>query len=123
MWPKAETGTAIQAENGLYQLKTEFSDLDCAQLEDYVRITPPPPYGICIDRKEFRAQLMAIIDGSKPDMVILDPWNAAARDDRQKDYLETFDLIRGAIPINEEGCALGIVAHTHKPKVGERANG
>ncbi len=56
-------------------------------------------------------------------MVLLDPWNAAARDDRQKDYAETFDIIRAILPKGDDKPALGIVAHTRKPQTGERRSG
>jgi uncharacterized protein YoaH (UPF0181 family) len=59
----------------------------------------------------------------RPDVIIIDPWNAATRDDRARDYLETFNAIRAIIPAGEYGPAIGIVAHTRKPLVGERASG
>ena len=113
----------VQNENGRYRLKQEFSDLDWKALDDYVRVTPPPPYGMAFDRPEFRDQLAAIIAEFDPGVVILDPWNAAARDEKAKDYLATFDLIRSVIPAGDMAPALGILAHTRKPQVGERANG
>jgi len=54
---------------------------------------------------------------------MLDPWNAAAKDDRQRDYAETFDIIRAILPKGDDKPALGIVAHTRKPQTGERRNG
>jgi hypothetical protein len=51
------------------------------------------------------------------------PWSAAVRDDKAKEYLETFDAIRRVIPAGDAGPAIGIVAHTRKPHVGERASG
>jgi hypothetical protein len=55
--------------------------------------------------------------------VLIDPWNAAVRDDRQKDYLETFNDIRSVFPPGTNGPAIGIVAHTRKPQPNERAIG
>jgi hypothetical protein len=40
----------IQNENGRYRLKQEFSELDCETMDEFVRITPPPTYGLCFDR-------------------------------------------------------------------------
>jgi len=54
---------------------------------------------------------------------LIDPWNAIARDEKAKDYLETFQIIRNVFPSGDDGVALGIAAHTRKPTVGERANG
>lgn len=58
-----------------------------------------------------------------PDVVLIDPWNAAARDEKARDYLETFDLIRSVIPAGDTSPALGIVAHTRKPKNDEKTSG
>jgi hypothetical protein len=113
----------IQTENGRYRLKQEFTELDCETLDKFVRITPPPPYGLCFNRPEFRDQLSAEIAEFDPGLIILDPWNAAARDDRARDYLETYDAIRSVIPAGESSPAIGIIAHTRKPQQGERASG
>jgi AAA domain/CHC2 zinc finger len=113
----------IQTENGEFRLSKEFRELDCATLEDYIRVCPPPPYGLCFQRDEFRAQLAAAIADFKPDIVIYDPWNAAARDEKAREYLETFDALRSVLPVGDDAPALGIVAHTRKPKTDERASG
>jgi hypothetical protein len=113
----------IQTENGLFRLSKEFGELDCDALENYVRSCPPPSFGMCFGREDFRAQLAAAIRDFGPDVVILDPWNAATRDDKQKDYLDTFALIQLVIPAGDDGPALGIVAHTRKPKGDERTTG
>jgi len=113
----------IQTENGLFRLFKDFSELDCETLETYVRICPPPPLGMCFGREDFRVQVAKAIRNFAPDVVILDPWNAAARDDKQKDYLDTFALVRSIIPASDNSPALGIVAHTRKPKGDERTTG
>ena len=113
----------VQSENGRYRLKLEFADLDEKLLDPYLRITPPPPLGLCFGKREFREQLKAHIEAFRPDLVEIDPWNSVARDDKAKDYLESFDLIRDVIPPGEDGPALAIAAHTRKPSAGERANG
>jgi hypothetical protein len=59
----------------------------------------------------------------QPDVIIFDPWNAAARDDKAREYLETFELIRSVLPAGDNVPALGIVAHTRKPRADERATG
>lgn len=113
----------IQAENGLFRLSKEFGELDCDTLENYVWISEPPPFGLCLKREDFRAQLVAAIQKFQPDVIILDPWNSAARDDRQKDYLDTFAMIRSIIPAGDDSPAIGVVAHTRKPKGDERKTG
>ena len=113
----------VQNENGRSRLKTEFAGVDCPDLDEWVRVCPPPPRGLCFDRLEFREQLAAAIAQFQPDVIGLDPWNAAASNDQAKDYLETFDIIRSVIPAGDDAPALGIVAHTRKPKADERASG
>lgn len=113
----------IQNENGRYRLKMEFSDLDCAAMEESIRITPPPPYGLCFDRYEFRDQLAAQIAVFDPAVVIIDPWNAASRDDKAKGYLETLEDVRKVIRPGDMAPAIGILAHTRKPQLNERSSG
>jgi hypothetical protein len=113
----------IQTENGLFRLKKEFDELNCNALEDYVRICEPPPFGLCFGRDEFKTQLSGAISSFAPDVVIFDPWNAAARDEKARQYLDTFDELRSVLPLGENAPALGIVAHTRKPKADERASG
>ena len=113
----------IQTENGLFRLSKELGELDCDALEDYVRICEPPPYGLCFERDEFKDQLSKAIREFQPAVVIFDPWNAVARDEKARQYLETFEELRSVLPLGDNAPALGIVAHTRKPKTDERASG
>jgi len=112
----------LQNENGRARLKSELADLDLA-VEDYLRITVPPPFGLCFSRRDFRRDLERALASFRPDLVIIDPWNAVARDDKARDYLESFDLVRSVIGTGLDAPAILIVAHTRKPLPGERANG
>jgi hypothetical protein len=112
----------IQNENGRYRLSLEFANLDVTLLDDYLRISPPPPQGLCFSKALFREQLKELLDQFEPAVVILDPWNAVARDDKQKDYLESFELVQSILPGGDQRPALGIAAHTHKPTLEHRAN-
>jgi hypothetical protein len=98
----------LQSENSLHRLKTELTEINEPKLEGKFKITPPPPYGLCFQRREFRDQLRAELENFPPDIFIIDPWNAVARDDRAKDYLETFDYVRQVIPAGDNGPAIGI---------------
>ena len=113
----------VQTENGEFRLAREFAELDCDALDKYVRICPPPPYGLCFGRNDFREQLAAAIADFVPDVVIYDPWNAAAREQDSREYLDTFDAVKSVLPVGDDAPALGIVAHTRKPKTDERASG
>lgn len=88
-----------------------------------MRVCVPPPFGLTFDREDFRAALVKEIANFKPDVILLDPWNAVTRDDKAADYLETFRLIRSVIPAGDDAPALGIIAHTRKPKSDEKAGG
>ncbi len=113
----------IQNENGRYRLKMDFADVAGDSLDDYIRICEPPPNGMAFDRVEFRRALVQEIREFKPDLIIFDPWNSAARDDRQQAYLETMKQIQDVLPTGDDAPALVIVAHTRKPRADERANG
>jgi hypothetical protein len=113
----------IQTENGRYRLRQEFSALNCDGLEDWIRVSEPPPFGLTLSNPEFQQDIGAALQAFKPDCVILDPWNAAAKDDKQRDYCETFDALRNLLPTGKDKPALGIVAHTRKPAMNEKRTG
>ena len=66
---------------------------------------------------------MRRLNSFKPECVIFDPWNAAARDDKIRQYAETFDALRNLLPTGSDKPALGIVAHTRKPQPNEKRTG
>jgi hypothetical protein len=113
----------LQAENGRVRLKNEFADLNCAALDEFVRVCSPPPFGFAFERMDFCNQLRREIDKFRPDIFILDPWNRLARDDKAKDYGQAFELLQSVLPTGDDAPALGIVAHTRKPRIDERASG
>lgn len=113
----------VQAENGRVRLKNEFADLDCAALDEFVRVCSPPPYGFAFDRLDFCDELRREIEKFRPDVFILDPFNRLARDDKARDYAEAFEDLLAVLPTGDDAPALGIVAHTRKPRAEERANG
>ena len=113
----------VQAENGRVRLKNEFADLDCAALDEFVRVCSPPPFGFAFDRVAFCDQLRREIEIFQPDVFILDPFNRLARDDKARDYAEAFEDLLSVLPTGDDAPALGIVAHTRKPRADERASG
>lgn len=110
----------IQTENGVFRLSRIIKELGCPELRDHLQITKPPPYGLLFRRDDFRQQITALIASFNPDIVMIDPWNAVARDQEQVTYLETFQVIQSVLPTNT---ILGISAHTRKPQKDERASG
>ena len=113
----------VQTENGRFRLKQEFSVLKGFDLEESIRVSEPPPFGLLLTNPEFQSDIRAALRSFRPDCVILDPWNAAAKDDKQRDYAETFDAIRSLLPTGDDKPALGIVAHTRKPQLNEKRTG
>jgi len=113
----------IQTENGRFRLQQEFSALNCSDLEEWIRVSEPPPFGLTLSNPEFQQDIGAALQAFKPECVILDPWNAAAKDDKQKDYCETFDALRNLLPTGKDKPALGIVAHTRKPQLNDKRTG
>jgi len=112
-----------QSENGEFRLAREFAELDCETLENFVRVCPPPPYGLCFGRDGFREQLAAAIADFQPDVVVYDPLNAIAREQDSAEYLTTFDALKSVFPFGDDAPSLGVVCHTRKPKPDERASG
>jgi len=113
----------VQTENGRYRLKQEFSALDCDELENFIRVSEPPPFGLTLTNEEFKEDIKRALDSFKPENVIFDPWNAAAKDDKVKEYAETFDALRSLLPTGPDKPALGIIAHTRKPQPNEKRTG
>jgi hypothetical protein len=54
---------------------------------------------------------------------ILRDGGGLARDDKAKDYAQAFEELLAVLPTGDDAPALGIVAHTRKPRAEERANG
>lgn len=110
----------IQTENGMFRLSRNFRELDCDKLDEFVRICDPPPMGLALRQDDFYLMLRNEIAKFAPDVVVLDPFNSVARDQEQRTYLDTIDIVRSALPV---GTALVIIAHTRKPQAKERAVG
>jgi hypothetical protein len=114
----------IQNENGRYRLKRDLDEIgEIEGLDEYIRISEPPPEGLNFSSPEFCQSLAKIIEEFKPDIVCVDPWNAVAIDDGQRDYSEAFQRIAAVFPVGVNRPALGIIAHTRKPSTGERRKG
>jgi len=114
----------IQNENGRYRLKQEYTARGLGdEIEDSILVSEPPPYGMTLTHPEFQADVKATLDLFRPDLVIFDPWNAAAKDDKAADYSAAFDALRNILPKGADKPALGIVAHTRKPALGEIRKG
>lgn len=113
----------IQNENGRYRLAKEFSEIQADGLDEFIRISDPPAYGMAFDNVDFRSHLAEWLNDFRPSIVVIDPWNSVTRDDKARDYLETFQAIRAVLPKGDAAPALVIIAHTRKPKGDDRKTG
>jgi hypothetical protein len=113
----------LQCENGRVRLKSEYGARPNPALDDFVRVSPPPPFGFAFDDPEFLTQLQQAVMEFRPDVFLLDPWNRLARDEKGKDYREAYERILSVLPPGDEMPAVGIVAHTRKPSHNERTSG
>jgi hypothetical protein len=114
----------IQNENGRRRLMQEYRErAHIEKANDSILISEPPPFGLSFGDKAFADDLKESLNTFQPDLVMIDPWNAAARDDGQREYAEAFNQILSILPKGENKPAVGIVAHTRKPKSDERRTG
>lgn len=112
----------IQAENNQMRLMKEFSEIPAAQMERFVRVSLPPTMGLAFDRQEFQSAIIEYCEEFDPDLVVIDPWNRAVRDDGQRDYREALQNIQQSLP-GATPPALAIVAHTRKARDNEKKMG
>lgn len=113
----------IQNENSAYRLAQNFNGLDCAMLENYVRIVEPPEFGMLLHSDEFRKELcdkIAEFLGDESSVVAFDPFNAGAPDQEQRTYLDTFSLLKSLLPPK---ASLLIAHHLRKPQTAEMSKG
>jgi hypothetical protein len=113
----------LQAENGLVRLASEYREhVKRADLDEWVRVSGDADV-FAFDDADFQAEFKAAVAEFAPDVIVLDPWNRATRDSMEKDYRAAFDAILACLPEGDARPALLIVAHTRKPRMGERVSG
>ncbi|MCB1099691.1 MAG: AAA family ATPase [Verrucomicrobiae bacterium] len=106
----------LQAENGPARLKAEFADIDTGtcELDDWLRVTPPPIYGMPFDDPDFRLAIRDTLEAWKPGVIVLDPFNRITMDDKVKDFRKGLDNILETLPEGPERPAIVIVHHLRK---------
>lgn len=112
----------IQAENGLVRLSAEYGELDATALQGWVKVSGNADTLDFADLEVKRGIQEVLLD-FRPDLVVLDPWNRATRDNMEKDYRETFNSVLACLDVLDPRPALVICAHTRKPRQGEKAHG
>jgi hypothetical protein len=119
----------IQNENGLARLQNEIGEIHAKlkangiDFDDWCLVTDPPPYGLQFHHEDFRAQVTEAILDFKPDIIVIDPWNAVAQRVQQEDYLSAFEHVKSVIAKMSPRPHVNIAAHTRKPKAEERHSG
>ncbi len=114
----------IQNENGRFRLRGEYRARSITtEIEDSIRVSEPPAYGMTLEHPDFLRDVRLALDSFQPDVVLFDPWNSAARDDKAKDYGSAFDALKQMLQTGAKRPALGIIAHTRKPTMGEKRIG
>ncbi len=113
----------LQAENGLVRLSSEYRDhLKGCDLDEWVKVSGDVDM-FAFESEDFCTEFRAEIEAFGPDVIVLDPWNRAARDSMEKDFRAAFDAILSCMATGDKRPALMIVAHTRKPRMGEKVNG
>ena len=118
----------LQNENGLCRLHRDLEAIGeqfgpAAALDESVKISAPPAYGLALSNPYFRAELKATVKDFAPNLVILDPFNATLRDAQERDFQEALARLREVLAASptEPGCL--ILHHLRKPKAEDRHRG
>lgn len=114
----------IQAENGRHRLKQEVEG-SCdkpEELDDWIRITTPPSFGLALHESGFRQALEQEIANFRPGLVVFDPWNRACEGDKQADYRVALDRLLECLPTRDEDKPGVLILH-HLRKQGKEATG
>ncbi|MFT5108925.1 MAG: hypothetical protein ACI9UA_004570 [Pseudoalteromonas tetraodonis] len=108
----------IQVENGEFRMKGEFTDIGepaGVDLDDWVRVTPPPPFGMDFLDTEFQDDVRALIADFQPGVIVIDPWNRVAGDDNVRSYKAAIEAIMACLPpASEQRPAIAIIHHLRK---------
>ena len=114
----------IQSENGLARLHRDFEQItNVTDLDDWIRISSFPGYrGFEFSNPNFREDVKAMLREFKPELVIIDPWNACVRDSMEKDFLEGFERLREIMAEVPNATCL-IIHHLRKPRAEDRHKG
>lgn len=113
----------IQGENGLARLKDEYSLHDCTVLDDWIRVSDVPAFGMSVDDPEFVAQVVAMIKEFRPDLIIIDPFNHIVTDEKYKEQREAIRLVQSIVAASGSQAAVLFVHHLRKGRDGERPRG
>ena len=110
----------VQVENGAFRLKNELAAVETpagTDLDEWLKISPPPPYGLDFGSDDFCEEVKATIESWEPGVVVLDPWNRVCGDDDIRSYRKSLETLFSVLPADmEKRPALVIVHHLRKRK-------
>ncbi|SKB04163.1 AAA domain-containing protein [Prosthecobacter debontii] len=111
----------IQNENGLVRVRNELRAIQVQghDLDDWLHITPPPPFGIGFTDPVFREELQVWLQQIQPGILAIDPWNRCVDDDKARDYRAVIEAIHSVIPAEIPKPAIVIVHHLRKQSLGD----
>lgn len=114
----------LQSENGLTRLHRDMLSMPQFEaVDDMVRISEPPDLGLMLSNAGFRAELRSVMEEFAPQLLILDPWNNAVRDEMAREYAEGLTFLKEITSSGPEKCATLILHHVRKPREGDRQRG
>lgn len=114
----------IQAENNLLRMIMDAKRVEMPEeLDDHLRILEFDWGAVSLDSGKLVEALQKLMLEFEPDLVIIDPWNQFATDDKPKETKETLDAIKRILDAAKKPPACMIVAHHRKKREGDAHKG
>lgn len=102
----------VQCENGLRRLHDDLAKMDIPDdVDEWLSIMEPPAEGLNFGSTEWREALARETAAIAPDLVLVDPLNAACADSFEKDFKAALDQIGEVAAAAGTNCATGIAHH------------
>lgn len=114
----------IQAENSLLRMIMDAKRVEMPEeLDDHVKLLEFDWGSISLGDLKMVTALRKLIEEFEPDLVIFDPFNQFAGDDKAKECKEAMDAIKQVLAAAKEPPACIIVAHHRKKREGDAHKG
>ena len=114
----------IQAENNLLRLIMDAKRVELpTELDDHVKLLEFEWGNVSLGNAKLVEALRTLIEDFEPDLVVIDPWNQFASDDKPKETKETLDGIKQILDAAKKPPACLIVAHHRKKREGDAHKG
>lgn len=114
----------IQAENSLLRMIMDAKRVEMPEeLDDHVKLLEFDWGSISLGDLKMVTALRKLIEEFEPDLVIFDPFNQFAGDDKAKECKEAMDAIKHVLDAAKEPPACIIVAHHRKKREGDAHKG